>query len=351
MSAAQGSPVVVVGAGAIGGTIAHGLVSAGRDVVLVDTDAEHVAAIKEHGIRIERPDGTLDVSPPVTALMPEEFAGAPIGLALLATKSQHTETAAAWLAARLAADGTVLSCQNGDTLEAAARHLGSGRLLAAMVEVAADVVAPGVIRDGAAGGLTIGEQSGGPTPRARALAALLGVSVPTTVSANVRGLLWAKRGMAMMLTASAFEDAPTAQVIDAHPEVMAALAREVHAVAVARGITPEPFDGYDAAAFTTGSDEEVRAAVATLAATIATFRKKRSGVFRDIVVRRRRTEAGHDIAALLGDAGRLGVEVPACALLARILGELEDGERPVAARNLTEMRDALDRHSAPDPAR
>src|SRR6476660_5318457 len=46
---------VVVGGGAIGGTVAAGLVRDGHDVLVCDADAEHVAAINRDGLTIEGP--------------------------------------------------------------------------------------------------------------------------------------------------------------------------------------------------------------------------------------------------------------------------------------------------------
>ncbi len=48
-------PIVVWGAGAIGGTIGAALARAGEDVIFVDRDADHVAAINSGGIQIIGP--------------------------------------------------------------------------------------------------------------------------------------------------------------------------------------------------------------------------------------------------------------------------------------------------------
>ena len=45
---------VVVGAGAVGGTIGVRLAEAGRDVVLV-ARGRHLDAIREHGLRLDDP--------------------------------------------------------------------------------------------------------------------------------------------------------------------------------------------------------------------------------------------------------------------------------------------------------
>ena len=47
---------VVVGAGAIGGTLAFYLARAGHDVAVVDIDPDHRTAIADHGLVIERGD-------------------------------------------------------------------------------------------------------------------------------------------------------------------------------------------------------------------------------------------------------------------------------------------------------
>ncbi len=51
----------VIGAGAIGGTVAAGLIRAGHEVLLCDADPEHVAAINADGLRIEGPVEELTV--------------------------------------------------------------------------------------------------------------------------------------------------------------------------------------------------------------------------------------------------------------------------------------------------
>src|SRR3954467_15315803 len=75
---------VVVGAGAIGGTIAARLVRDGRAVLVCDADAEHVAAIEADGLRIEGPVEQLTVRVPAVTpdALPER-----LGTVLLAVKA------------------------------------------------------------------------------------------------------------------------------------------------------------------------------------------------------------------------------------------------------------------------
>ena len=58
------APLVVIGAGAIGGTLGAHVARAGHDVLLCDVDAEHVAAINSRGLSIEGPVEEFTVAVP-----------------------------------------------------------------------------------------------------------------------------------------------------------------------------------------------------------------------------------------------------------------------------------------------
>jgi 2-dehydropantoate 2-reductase len=85
--------VVVIGAGAIGGTLGAHMARAGHRVLLCDQDAEHVAAIRADGLRIEGPVEEFTVR--VDAVTPDELPER-IDHAIVAVKSLHTASAAGW---------------------------------------------------------------------------------------------------------------------------------------------------------------------------------------------------------------------------------------------------------------
>ena len=105
---------------------------------------------------------------------------------------------------------------------------------------------PGVIMDGGAGALVIGECHGAPvSDRVDSLVADLQSWGPALASDNVEGYLWAKAGFGAMLAATALADAPMAELIDRHPATMDAVAAEVFAVADALGVSLEAFDAFE----------------------------------------------------------------------------------------------------------
>ncbi|MFC8929178.1 2-dehydropantoate 2-reductase [Streptomyces albidoflavus] len=328
----------VVGGGAIGGTLAFSLARAGHLVRLVDTDAAHVAAVREHGLTVAR--GEQRESVRVEAVTPDAC-DATLGRVLLAVKAQATGAALDWIEPRLAPDGWVVSLQNGFNEELIARRIGAGRTVAAFVNIFADVTEPGVIMDGGAGALVIGERHGAPvSDRVRSLVADLQSWGPAVASDNVEGYLWAKAGFGAMLAATALADAPMAELIDRHPATMDAVAAEVLAVADALGVTLEPFDAFEPHAFCRNAAEEIRrAATARLTAWLRTQAKDRSGIWRDLAVRRRPVEVTTHYAEVFTEAESHGVATP---VLRAVIAQLRELERDPGL--MTEARlDALDR--------
>ncbi|MFE0417215.1 2-dehydropantoate 2-reductase [Streptomyces tendae] len=335
----------IVGAGAIGGTLAFALARAGHPVTLVDTDRAHVDALRTHGLVLATADGGR-TSIPVTATTPDEFTG-PLERVLLAVKAQATRSAVDWIAPRLAPDGYVVSVQNGFNEELIARLVGGDRTVAAFVNIFADVAEPGVIQDGGPGALVIGEPGGAPvSDRVRALVADLQSWGPARASDNVEGYLWAKAGFGAMLAATALADAPMADLIDRHRPAMARLTAEIFAVADRRGVTLEAFDAFDPRPFRQGADSAVReAAFDRLTAWLRTQPKDRSGIWRDLAVRHRPVEVTTHYVDVIDHATDVGLPT---TLLRTVLDGLRELEG--APHTMSEARlDALDRR-APDPA-
>ncbi|MFR9728091.1 ketopantoate reductase family protein [Saccharopolyspora sp. MS10] len=326
----------VLGGGAIGGTLAYHLVRAGHPVTVIDADAEHVAAIQEHGLRLDRPGGSDAV--PVHATTPEGFTG-PLDRVLLAVKAQATAAAADWIAPRLAADGYVVSVQNGFNEPVLAERIGWPRTVAAFVNIFADRTAPGVIADGGAGALVVGEPGGGPvSERVRELARDLNAWGPARVSDNVEGFLWAKAGFGAMLAATALADDAMADLIDRHPATMCALTEEVFDVAEALDVRLEPFDAFAPNAFARGADPAERAAaIAGLTGWLRTQPKNRSGIWRDLAVRRRAVEVTTHYATVLEEADRVGVGVPVLRALLDMLRELEADPDSMSEHRIAEL--------------
>ncbi len=300
----------VIGAGAIGGTVAAGLVRDGHDVLLCDSDPEHVAAINADGLRIEGPVEELTV--PARAVAPDDLPDG-LGAVLLAVKAHHTAAAMEQVAPRLAPDGFVVSLQNGFNEDTIAAAVGRERVVGAFVNFGADVVAPGRILRGNRATFMIGELDGGDTPRVRALVDDIADARQT---ANIHGFLWAKEAYGAILFATAVSDLSIADAL-AEPRyrpLYLALAREVLAAATA---IPEPFDGFDPA--------DLEGSIDRLVAFNRGSAKTHSGIYRDLAVRHRKTEVDAMLTVLDG---------PLVRHTAALIHAIEDGRRVCERANL-----------------
>jgi len=331
------SEILIWGAGAIGGSVGAYLKRAGHDVTFVDVASEHVVAINdpERGLRVSAPNEEFVVSAP--AFLPGELAGT-WRYACIAVKGQHTEAAARALSAHLSDDGCVVSLQNGLTAPVIDRVLGRGRTLAASVNVASDLVGPGLIRLGAKGALKLGEFGGGVSPRARALERILRDFDPAVeATADIWSYVWAKLGFALMLTAQALGQSPIIECLR-RPELLPLwreLGTEIAALAAVQGIRPHGFDGYEPGAFSIRVPEAVStASIEAIARFLHGSSKTHSGIWRDLAVHRRRTEVRGQLGPLLELGARYRVPCTKIAKVIDAIEDIEEGRRPQADDNL-----------------
>lgn len=334
--------ILVWGAGAIGGTIGAYLVRAGLDVTFVDVAADHVGAIRERGLSIGGPFGDFTVHAP--AFTPDTLTGQWPTI-LLCTKAQHTAGAAQALAPHLEPGGAVVSIQNGLNPLIINEYLPPRQVLGSFVNFGADYLEPGVVQYGGRGVVVIGEQDGQITERARQLHRLLQHFEPDAIlSPNVFGYLWSKLAYGALLFATAVTNDGIADALERPGDraLYTELGREVMRVALAHGVTPEAFNGFDPAAFLPTA--EGAAAAASLDEMVAFNRrsaKTHSGIWRDLAVRKRRTEVDAQLGWVVQFGAQHGVPTPLTAKLVDLIHDIEDGTRELGRENLAELRALL----------
>ena len=330
--------ILVWGAGAIGGTVAAYLSRAGLAITVVDANAAHVRAIGERGLAITGPIEAF--TEPLRALAPDEVVGV-WDTIFLSVKALHTEAAARQLAPHLAADGVVVSLQNGFNELVIADVVGHARTMGAFINFGADVVEPGVVHFGGRGAVVVGELDGSTTDRlARVHRALLTFEPGAIVTDNIWGYLWGKMGYGALLFATALTEASIVDVLDSRDvrPALTALARDVMAVAAAERVAVRGFNGYDPAAF--GADGTPQAIDASFDAMVAFNRrsaKTHTGVWRDIAIHHRKTECDAQFGPIMTLARRHGVAVPHLERLVAVMREVESGVRPQAWDNLARL--------------
>jgi 2-dehydropantoate 2-reductase len=224
--------IAVMGAGAVGCYYGFRLACAGHDVVLIGR-AEHVEAVKRQGLRLETQ--TFDEYIRVFAST-EGSAVQRAQLVLFCVKSTDSESGAAAIKRHLAPDAVVLSLQNGVENADRLRALLPQEVIAAAVYVGVEMAGPGHVRHHGRGERVI-ERSKASDAIARDL---ISAGVPTDISDNLRGALWAKLITNCAYNAlSAITQLPYGRVVQGEGVtiVLRDLVDECVAVAKADGVT------------------------------------------------------------------------------------------------------------------
>ncbi|MBC7610233.1 MAG: ketopantoate reductase family protein, partial [Polaromonas sp.] len=319
------------GAGAIGGVLGAYWARAGLPVLMVDIVRDHVVACRTTGLSITGPvEQFTQIVPAVT---PDELEGC-YEVIVLAVKAHATEAALTMLKPHLAPGGYVLSAQNGLNELVIARAVGQERTMGCFVNFGADWLGAGEILFGNRAAVVVGEVDGSIRERTRQMHRYLSVFEPEAIlTDNLWGYLWGKLAYGAMLFATALtDDSMTENFADLRRFVVFdQLAREVMAVAVARGVVPVGFNGFDPGCFAPGASEEgARASIAALAEFNRHTAKTHSGIHRDLAVRRRKTEVDPQIGVIVGLGREAGIATPAIACLVELIHDIEDGRRPLA---------------------
>jgi 2-dehydropantoate 2-reductase len=173
----------VIGLGAIGGVVAARLserwdwthdrlwLAAGR----------RAGTLRERGLSI---DGAAPLRPRIFETLPNGT----YDFILLCTRTSDSETALAPALPLLAAEGAVVCLQNGLPEEKVTRLAGPSRVLGAVIGWSATMRAPGEYVITGGGKFTLG----GPSPRRREAARILGCVFPVRETDNLAGARWSK---------------------------------------------------------------------------------------------------------------------------------------------------------------
>ena len=282
--------VAVLGAGAMGSMFGGVVGAGGLEVTLIDVWAEHVAAVRENGLRLVGDESERMVAVAATT-EPAEAGEADV--VLVHCKAHHTTAAVGAAQTLFGADTVAISFQNGlGNEETIGEVIGIERVLGGTTAQGASILGPGAVRYYGDLPSQIGELGGGASDRAeRIAAALTAAGLQTTASAEIRRDIWKKLLTNVALGAlSALGDLSIAELIGV-PELKAAsLAALDEAATVARAAGIEL------------SEEDAKAVLTKITGAGGTSANK-SSMCVD-VLNRRKTE----IEVINGAVARLGRE-------------------------------------------
>ena len=184
--------MLIVGIGALGGTIAARALRAGLPVRLAARNTDSAKALRKSGLRVSGIGGEVRADAIDVAAIEDYGKGDQFDLILLATKAQDALEVAPYVAGLLAPEGAILPIQNGGVARVLADRLGEDKMLGGFSNLGATMLESGVYEQKNAGHLLIGELAGGVSERVERVARALGRAIEVKVSSNLTGAIWSK---------------------------------------------------------------------------------------------------------------------------------------------------------------
>lgn len=329
--------LIIWGAGAIGGTLGAYLIRDGHDVLFVDIAEDHVSAINENGLQIVGPIEEFQVE--AKAVTPENLEGQH-DIFLLCTKAQHTAQATDAIKPHLSDDGFIMSVQNGLNELIIQDIIGKEQTVGAFVNFGADYHAPGKIFYGGRGAVVLGELDGSITDRLKQMESiLLKFDKNTKITDDLFGYLWGKEayGAMLFITALTNESIADALADPTYRDLYILSAQEILQVADKSGIVPRPFNGFEPDVFLANDTTKMNASIDALVEFNRKSAKTHSGIWRDLAVRKRKTEVAM-FDTILAEGKKVGVTMPFTRHWIEMIHEIEDGKREMSVANLDELK-------------
>jgi 2-dehydropantoate 2-reductase len=227
--------IAIVGSGGVGGYFGGRLAAAGEDVTFVARGA-HLAALREHGLRIDSPGGNVVV--PRVSATDDPAAIGPVDIVFFTVKLYDTDSALELLPPLIGPETIVIPFQNGvDSIDLVSRKVGKAHVAGGTAYVSAVVAEPGHIRHTAMERLMFGPLSGSPPPVLEALRdAGTRAGFDATLSDRIVADIWTKFARLSVFSGMTAVARSPIGVIRSDPELRSLLETALHeSIAVARG--------------------------------------------------------------------------------------------------------------------
>ncbi len=181
----------IYGAGSLGTVLGAYIVKNGGKIDLINRNRAHVEALNKNGARIV---GSVELTVPVAAMLPDEMEGK-YDVILLLTKQLNNVETVTYLKDYLADDGVIVTLQNGLPEPGIAEIVGTERTMGCVVEWGAALTEPGVCTLTSAPeslSFHMGKMDGISDERFNEVKKLLELMCPVHVEENLMGARWSK---------------------------------------------------------------------------------------------------------------------------------------------------------------
>ena len=331
--------IAIYGAGSLGTVLGAYLTKNGVRVDLINRNKEHIKALKENGAHIT---GTVEMTVPVSAMLPEEMTGR-YDVFFLMTKQLNNRGTVAFLRNYLADDGVIATLQNGIPEDSVAEIVGPERTIGITVEWGATMTVPGESRltsDPDSLSFHMGRMAGIPESKLEEVKHILEHMCPVEIEDNLPGARWSK-----LLINAAFSGLGTVMGgtfgdVTKDPlgkELAVRCMKEVIDVGRAAGVTFAPVQGKDIVSLFYWSNP-LKKAFAKLILPVA---MKKHAAIEPSMLQDLKKNKPCEIDAINGVVcewgKKKGIPTPINDRITAIVHEIQDGKRKPAPENLKDL--------------
>ncbi len=331
--------IAIYGAGSLGTVLGAYLTKNGVRVDLINRNKEHIKALKENGAHIT---GTVEMTVPVSAMLPEEMTGR-YDVFFLMTKQLNNRETVAFLRDYLADDGVIATLQNGIPEDSVAEIVGPERTIGITVEWGATMTVPGESRltsDPDSLSFHMGRMVGIPESKLEEVKHILEHMCPVEIEDNLPGARWSK-----LLINAAFSGLGTVMGatfgdVTKDPlgkELAVRCMKEVIDVGRAAGVTFAPVQGKNIVSLFYWSNP-LKKAFAKLILPVA---MKKHAAIEPSMLQDLKKNKPCEIDAINGVVcewgKKKGIPTPVNDRITAIIHEIQDGKRKPAPENLKDL--------------
>ncbi len=333
--------VVVVGAGAIGGTLAAHLVEHNINTILVTKYPELSNLVTTRGIRLEGIETAREVV--IDAVPSIENLEGHFDIVFLATKATDAEEAAKRVLPYLKEDSAVVTLQNGIVEDDVAKIVGESRVVGAVVVWGGTSIDLGIIERTFHGSTFIGLlDDTGNYNRLNEAAELLGHCEPVNLTNNIYGALYSKLVFNACINGlTAVSGFYLGELLSDERcrKLFMGVATEVCEVAKKLSINLEKIGAAHPTDFAlTGSDspESLTRKHEGLQMFGASYSNVKSSALQSLE-RGRLSEIDYLNGYIAKKGKEIGIETPINSAIVRLVKEIEQGQRNITPTNLLEI--------------
>ncbi len=334
--------VLVVGVGAIGGLVAAHIAENNIDVTTVTKYADLANLIQTKGIKLQGLEQERYVQ--MKAVPEVKYLQGRFDIVFFGMKAMDACDAAHAILPYLKDDSVIVTLQNGVVEEEIARIVKPQRVIGAVVVWASKMISPGIIERTSDGGFFIGTLGKkGNQSRVEEVKTLLGYLLPTVITDNVLGALYAKLAINAGINGlGALSGFTIGEIVDnkQYAKLFMQIISELFAIANKEGIEvfqlSEAYHPRELILVDKYTQSEFETKHNLLKTIFQPYRTIKSSTLRSLK-RKQKSEIEFLNGYISRKGKELGVQTPINSRIKAMVKEIEAGRREISPQNLLSL--------------